>query len=121
MKPRTAIALLALSLTSISTLAYAHYGNEGGNFAEQKTNRLKQELSLSDDQATKVQDIFKNYQPKQEEMNTMKDRWDKMHTDISSVLTPEQKTKYDQLQIEKQGRWNHKQHGRHHGKRQSQN
>ena len=121
MKPRTAVALLALTLTSVSPLAYAHYGNGGGNFAEQKTQRLKQELSLSDGQATKVQDILKSYQPKQEEMNTMKERWDKMQTDISSVLTPEQKAKYDQLQSEKQGRWNHKQHGRHHGRRQSQN
>jgi Spy/CpxP family protein refolding chaperone len=62
---------------------------------------LKRELNLTDEQATSVKTIFENmrkeFPSRFNECPGMKESRDKMRAHIRAILTPEQQTKYDEL------------------------
>lgn len=78
--------------------------------------RLKQELNLTPEQATKIQKILdsaqkqaeidrEKYQGNREAMmRVTRERWEKIDREIESVLTKEQKKKYEQIKRERQER-----------------
>ena len=97
------LALLAMALLLPAAQAPAF---ETRDFAAAKTDRLKSELGLSDDQVTKIQEIYKNYSPKQNaEVNQERNQYfearkashEKMQNEINSVLTEEQRHKLETL------------------------
>lgn len=87
-------------------------GRGYGGFLE----RLKQELNLTPEQVAKIQKILdsaqkqaefdrEKYQGNREAMmKAMRERWEKIDKEIESVLTKEQKKKYEVIKKERQER-----------------
>ena len=75
---------------------------------------MKERLSLSDDQARQIAQLFRDaHQQWQSDQTkpdreTMRARREKMNEQIKSILTPEQLQKYEQMKKEHRGggRWN---------------
>lgn len=69
-----------------------------------KVERMKTELSLSDEQATKIQSIYMNHLNSSDKSGTKED-WknhkEAMQSEIKAVLTAEQLEKYEALQAER--------------------
>ena len=76
----------------------------GKNFAEKKINRLKEKLSLNDAQVTQVQSILDAKKEKMEAIH--KETQDQ----ISAILTPEQKEKFEAMKKK-----NEEKHNKHKG------
>lgn len=75
---------------------------DGQQFAARKIEHLKQTLSLTDDQVTKVQSLVA---AKAEERKAIREERqatrEKFHSDLKSILTPEQIQKFDELKAER--------------------
>jgi Spy/CpxP family protein refolding chaperone len=69
-------------------------GKAHGDFAEKRTEKLKEKLGLSDEQAAQVKSIYESKKDKMEALKTETDG------QVSAVLTPEQNAKYDALKAE---------------------
>ncbi len=83
------------------------------NYVSGMTDRLKQDLGLSDDQAAKIKDIFSSSsaassntfeQQRQAYIEQRKAERAQIQDKINSVLTDEQKQKYAQIQQDRQNR-----------------
>ncbi len=82
--------------------------NGGGQMAAMRA-RLEKELQLSDEQKTKLQAIFAGMRdkfmaareaPEPERQKIMERNRSEMRAQISAMLTPEQQTKYEEIQAE---------------------
>jgi Spy/CpxP family protein refolding chaperone len=99
-----------LALMLITNMGFAQRGGEGrgAEMVSKMTARLTEKLILTADQQSKVSAILtahktnmksvreqmKNASSKEEKLKLRKAAWDKLDTDISAVLTDEQKPKY---------------------------
>lgn len=111
--------------------------------ASQMAQRMKQQLSLTDDQAAKIQDIVNKYKPaagtgnpsgntppSREDFERRRTQHQQMEQEINSVLTEQQRQQYQQLREQRrngrrgdwqngaqdgQGRGGHHGRGRRHG------
>jgi len=99
-----------LALLLITNIGFAQRGGEGrgAEMVTKMTARLTEKLTLTTDQHSKVSAILtahranmkamreqmKNAPSKEEKIKLRKAAWDKLDTDISAVLTDEQKPKY---------------------------
>lgn len=99
-----------LALLLITNIGFAQRGREGrgAEMVTKMTARLTEKLTLTTDQQSKVSAILtahranmkvmreqmQNEPSKEEKMKLRKASWDKLDTDISAVLTVEQKPKY---------------------------
>lgn len=117
--------MLVLASTVSNLSAFA--ANSAG-FSDQWAQRLKEQLSLTDDQTSKIQTILSQSQPasgvkptKEERdafFKAKKERMEQVNSQISSVLTDEQRTKFEQLQKDRNqrgGGWDNKRQGFGHG------
>lgn len=94
------LAVAAYWLTSAS-VSFAHEVQQG-SFAERKTAWMRQELSLSDAQVSQIQAIFTEKQKRHEErLKIRQEEMKQTHDQISSVLSDEQKTKFEQIIADK--------------------
>jgi Spy/CpxP family protein refolding chaperone len=83
---------------------------------EQRTQRLKDSLSLNEKQVAKVLDIYKDLDKKRQDlfssagddrqamMQSMRTLMDSSDAKIERLLTPGQKTKFDELKKQRQQR-----------------
>lgn len=102
--------LLALGFCLIGLATPSQVIAEGPRMdPEQRVERLKEDLQLSDDQASKVRDIFANEKGKQscrdieDEVDRMQCRVDKkkaINAQLSQVLSTEQMSKLKQIRKE---------------------
>jgi protein CpxP len=84
--------------------------------AEQRTQRLKDSLNLSEDQTASVLKIYQEMDQQRKElfssdssdresrMQAMRSMMEKTDEKIEALLTPEQKTKYDVMKQQRQQR-----------------
>jgi len=82
--------------------------------AEQRTQRLKDSLGLSEDQAASVLKIYQDMDQQRKDlfssessdrdsrMQAMRSLMEKTDTKIEALLTPDQKTKYDAMKQQRQ-------------------
>lgn len=92
------------------------FAQERGKGYGMYLERLKQELNLSPEQVAKIQKILDAAQKQAEAdrekyqgnrdamMKAMRERWEKIDKEIESVLTKDQKKKYEQIKKERQER-----------------
>jgi protein CpxP len=94
---------LAIVLTFPLTVAAFPGGHGPGSEEHQKhrIERLTKELNLTDEQKAKVEAIFKTQHDKFKALH------EETHTQLGTVLSPEQLTKLDDL---KKQRWEHRKH-----------
>lgn len=83
---------------------------------KEKFEKLKTDLALTDDQARKVQDLMMEQREKmkgmkddttlskEQKMEKMKAGRAEVDAKISAILTPEQKTKWDQMKKDRPGK-----------------
>ncbi len=88
-----------------------------GRGYEMFLERLKQELSLTPEQVVKIQKILNSAQKQAEldrekyqgdreaMMRAMRERWEKIDKEIESVLTKEQRKKYELIKKEREQRY----------------
>ena len=95
-------ALLALAATRATTLADENQAK--GDRIQHRVERMKERLSLTDDQARQIEQIFRDaHQQGQGDREAMRERHKKVHDQIQSVLTPEQRDKMEQMKKEHRG------------------
>ena len=115
-------ALTVAGLILFSAPAFAEHNEhkEEGSYGEKRVEKLKEKLSLSDEQTAQIQAILKESEPTQEEKDAFKKKMqDRMKTTddkISAVLTEEQRAKYAELK-EKRKEQRKEGKGKFHGKR----
>ena len=108
---------LVLALAASRTVALADDAAKGDR-AQHRVERMKERLSLTDDQARQLEQVFRDaHQQWQSERTdqtkpdqaTMQARREKMNEQIKSILTPEQQQKWEQMRKEHRGRghWKH--------------
>ena len=105
---------LMLSVLAFSALSLHAFAEDSGlpadpAFAEHRAQQLKQQLSLSDDQTAKIQDILKQSRSSIQEQRRSfqekrKDQRDQIQNQISSVLNDEQKQKLQSFEQNRQNR-----------------
>lgn len=69
-----------------------------------KVERMKTELSLSDEQASKIENIFLNHSKSADKSGTKEDWKNKkeaIHSEIKAVLTADQLAKFEAMQAER--------------------
>ena len=106
-------AVLAVAAVRTVALADEHAGK--GDRSQQRVERMKERLNLTDDQARQLQQIFQEAHQQWQadqgkaDKETMRARHEKMNEQIKSILTPEQQQKFEQMKKEHRGRgrWNH--------------
>lgn len=122
--------LIALFSIAVSVSSFAQHGHDKapGDRAAHKTEKLTQELSLSADQSAKVKAIITDHQTKNQELKAKyasatdksqfhkeaKELREKEESDISYLLTADQKTKYEALK-KSHNEGDHHGGGKHHG------
>jgi Spy/CpxP family protein refolding chaperone len=95
-------AVLALAATRAATLADENPAK--GDRIQHRVERMKQQLNLTDDQARQIEQIFREARPQGEaDREAMRERHKKIHDQIQSVLTPEQREKMEQMKKEHRG------------------
>ena len=101
------------SFAEAETSTAAVSSTDRSNYVSGMTDRLKQDLGLSDDQVAKIKDIFSSTstsssntfeQQRQAYMEQRKAERAQIQDKINSVLTDEQKQKYAQIQQDRQNR-----------------
>ena len=106
MKKLSLIAAMVLGgLVAASTLANAQdahkdakKGGQGGLNVEQRLERLTTQLSLTDDQKPKVKAVLEETSKKmQDPAADKKAIRDEQNTKMKAILTPEQFTKYQEM------------------------
>ena len=108
------LAVGAGMFTALSVHGFAeNAGTPSQDFSAQMTNRLKQQLSWTDEQTQEIQDLFKNAAPSAPKtipatpeerkafFEAQKAKRAQLQTDISSVLTDEQRQKFQTLRDER--------------------
>jgi Spy/CpxP family protein refolding chaperone len=94
--------VLALAASRATTLADGNPAK--GDRVQHRVERMKQQLNLTDDQARQIEQIFRDAQQQgQTDREAMRERHKKVHDQIQSVLTPEQREKMEQMRKEHRG------------------
>ena len=109
------VAAAVLAVAAVRTVAVADEHAGKSDRTQQRVERMKERLNLTDDQTRQLQQIFQDaHQQWQSDQTkpdkeTMQARREKMHEQIKSILTPEQQQKFEQMRKEHRGRgrWNH--------------
>ena len=109
------VAGAVLAIAAVRTVAIADEHAGKGDRTQQRVERMKERLNLTDDQARQLQQIFQDAHQQWQadqgkaDKETMRARHEKMHEQIKSILTPEQQQKFEQMRKEHRGRghWNH--------------
>lgn len=97
------ILTLALVLTLPLTAMAFPGGDQGPEGRHgQRIERLTKELNLTDEQKTKVEAVFK------EQHEKFKAVHEETKSKLSTVLSPEQMTKMDELKKQHKEKWMHK-------------
>lgn len=101
----------------VSTM-HAQDSGGGGNWAEraqQRLDNMKSSLSLTDDQVTKIKAIYEETRPAMQALRDdsslsqddrrakMREIRDQINEKVGAVLTPEQKTKWEEQRRSRQG------------------
>lgn len=103
MKGRILTGILTLTL-----LAGSAYAENNGSPGDGMIRHMKETLSLSDEQVSKLQEAFASRKEKGEGGFTAEER-EEMQNQISSILTDEQREKYNELKEARKsgpGEWN---------------
>jgi Spy/CpxP family protein refolding chaperone len=108
-------ASVVLALAATRTVALAGENAGKGDRIQHRVERMKERLTLTDDQARQLQQIFEEAHQQWQgdqgkaDRETMRARHEKMHEQIKSILTPEQQEKFEAMKKEHRGRgrWNH--------------
>ena len=109
------VAGAVLAVATVRTVAVAGEHAGKGDHTQQRVERMKERLNLTDDQARQLQQIFQDAHQQWQadqgkaDKETMRARHEKMDEQIKSILTPEQQQKFEQMRKEHRGRghWNH--------------
>ena len=94
-------AVLAVAAVRTVALADEHAGK--GDRSQQRVERMKERLNLTDDQARQITQIFQEAHQQWQadqgkaDKETMRARHEKMNEQIKSILTPEQQQKFEQM------------------------
>lgn len=99
-----AVALIGCLAVS-PVLAQHRGGHGGGDHTARMLAELKEKLSLTPEQVTKVQSILQNFHQQNQGQRPSPEAWQQLHQQIMNVLTPEQQAKY------KEWLQQHEQHG----------
>ena len=102
------LGILMLGTLSVQLFAAEAVSPGSNDYITQKTERLKQELSLSDDQVSKIKDIMTSSlsanqtspasaQDRQSYFQKKREQMNQVQTQIKSVLTDAQQQKYQEL------------------------
>lgn len=91
--------LVVLSAFALSVSAFANEGICGKDKAEKRVEHLQQKLGLNAEQTAKVRSIF---DAKAVEVKAL---MEKTHAEVSAVLTPEQKSKFEAMKKERGDKW----------------
>ncbi len=94
MKKTIAILLASAGLVT-GSLAFANHPGKDGPHGEARLQHMKEELNLTADQEAKIRAIFQKQQEK------MKAIHEQTRDSIASVLTAEQKAKFEQKRKER--------------------
>ena len=108
------VAGAVLAVAAVRTAVLADESAAKGDRIQHRVERMKERLSLTDDQARQLDQIFRDARQQWQsdqtkpDRETMRARHEKMHEQIKSILTPEQLEKYEQMRKEHRGRgrWN---------------
>jgi Spy/CpxP family protein refolding chaperone len=103
------VAGAVLALAASRTPALADQNPAQGDRIQHRVEMMKQRLGLSDDQAKQVEQVFRDAaQQGQADQEAMRERHKKVHDQIQSILTPEQRDKLEQMKKEHRGHrhWN---------------
>ena len=108
------VAGAVLAVAAVRTVAVADESAAKGDRIQHRVERMKERLSLSDDQARQIEQLFRDARQQWQsdqtkpDRETMRARREKMNEQIKSILTPEQQQKYEQMRKEHggRGRWN---------------
>lgn len=67
---------------------------------EQRIQKMDEKLSLTDEQKSKIRDLYADFNKQKYPKEKRKEAMEKLIADITAVLTPEQQVLYKQLQEE---------------------
>lgn len=67
---------------------------------EQRIQKMDEKLSLTDEQKSKIRDLYTDFNKQKYPKEKRREAMEKLITDITAVLTPEQQVLYKQLQEE---------------------
>jgi Spy/CpxP family protein refolding chaperone len=104
------VAGAVLAVAAVRTAALADENPAKGDRTQHRVERMKERLSLSDDQARQLEQVFRDaHQQWQSDQTkpdqaTMQARREKMNEQIKSILTPDQQQKWEQMKKEHRGR-----------------
>ncbi len=109
------VAGVVLAVAAVRTAARADENAAKGDRIQHRVERMKERLSLSDDQARQLEQVFQDAHQKWQsdqtkpDRATMQARREKMNEQIKSILTPDQEQKWEQMKKEHRGRgqWRH--------------
>jgi len=105
-----AFLALAASQTPARADENAAKGDRGDR-TQRRVEMMKERLNLTDDQVRQIEQILRDaHQQGETDREAMKERHKKIHEQIESVLTPEQREKHEQMRKEHcggRGRWKH--------------
>ncbi|NUN68667.1 MAG: hypothetical protein HUU02_03045 [Bacteroidetes bacterium] len=113
MRQRTTFMIMVLFLFSAVTAVAQPRQGERGNREDVQTERMKEELGLTADQAAKVKAILKRSREetqaefgnsdgdREARREAMMKRQEKNDAEIMKLLTPEQKKKYEEMKKER--------------------
>ncbi len=93
------IAIVAVAALFSATPALANRGD--GQHLDKKIEKMKEKLTLTDEQASQVRAIFEAKHAKMQAL------MDEATAEVKAVLTPEQAVKYDEMKKE----WKEKKNG----------
>jgi len=105
------VAGAVLALAASRTPALADQNPAQGDRIQHRVEMMKERLGLSDDQTRQIEQVFRDAaQQGQADREAMRARHQKVHDQIQSILTPEQRDKLEQMKQEHRGHrrnWNH--------------
>jgi periplasmic protein CpxP/Spy len=109
------VAGAVLAVAAVRTAALADQNPAKGDRIQHRVERMKERLSLSDDQARQLEQVFRDAHqqwPSEQtkpDQATMQARREKMNEQIKSILTPDQQQKWEQMKKEHRGHghWRH--------------
>ena len=77
---------------------------------EMSVRMLDRKLSLTDEQKTRIRDLYTDFYKQDTLREKRKEAMEKLNTDITTVLTPEQQALYKQMREEMANRRQHRPH-----------
>jgi Spy/CpxP family protein refolding chaperone len=102
------VAGAVLALAASRTPVLADQNPAQGDRIQHRVERMKERLGLTDDQAKQVEQIFRDAsQQGKADQEAMRERHKKVHDQIQSILTPEQRDKLEQMKKEHGGYRHH--------------